>query len=427
LENTIIILTSDNGASKETGTVGTTMATRYFNGIPDTTEKNLRDLDKIGGPESHPNYPHGWLQVSNTPFKFAKATTHGGGVRDPLIVHWPAGIQSGGEIRSQFHHINDITPTLLEVIGIDMPDSYRGRTLKPIEGISMAYTFADGTVKTSKKEQYYELEANRAYVADGWKIVTRIKPGQPFDSVPWELYNLNEDFSENRNLADKYPEKVRELQAKWWQAAGRYNVLPIHDEPIMKRAARVFEQLQSINYQHYEYNPGADTVHGIHAPLLFGRQFSITALINRENTCQGGVLAAMGGFDVGYTFFIKDNYLYYEANIGGERRQVRSREPLPTGRLTVEARFQFSDKDEVDGVPKSDTDSNFAHRNLRGGMITLLIDGKESGGDYFLQPVPKSTWEGLDIGRDHRTAVSSDYQPPFTFDGELKSVSYTLD
>jgi arylsulfatase len=426
LENTIIILTSDNGASKETGTVGTTMATRYFNGIPDTTEKNLRDLDKIGGPESHPNYPHGWLQVSNTPFKFAKATTHGGGVRDPLIIHWPRGIKSSDEIRSQFHHINDIMPTLLEVIGIDKPESYRGKTLKPIEGISMAYSFASGTVESRKKEQYYELEANRAYVSDGWKIVTRITPGKPYDSAPWELYNLTEDFSENRNISDRFPEKVKELEAKWWKAAERYNVLPIHDEPIIERAKKVLDRLESINYGHYKYSPGADSVHGIHAPLLFGRQFSIRALINRENSDQEGVLAAMGGFDVGYTFFIKNNHLYYEANIGGERRQVRSKKPLPAGRLTVEVQFKLSGEDEVNSAKDADTDRNFAHQDLKGGMIVLLVDGGEIGEGYFPQPVPKSTWEGLDIGRDHRTAVSQDYRAPFTFEGELRSVTYTL-
>jgi arylsulfatase A-like enzyme len=426
LEDTVIILTSDNGASKETGTVGTTMATRYFNGIPDTTEKNLRDIDKIGGPDSHPNYPHGWLQVSNTPFKFSKATTHGGGVRDPLIIHWPKGIESSGEIRPQFHHINDIMPTLLNVIGIDIPESYRGETLRPVEGISMAYTFDSGTVESRKKEQYYELEANRAYVSDGWKIVVRIKPGQRYDSVPWELYNLEEDFSENRNLADQYPEKVEELEAKWWQAAERYNVLPIHDEPIIRRAARALGQLPSVNYRHYEYAPGSDTVHGIHAPLLFGRQFSIRAFIERENTDQQGVLAAMGGFDVGYTFFIKDNHLHYEVNIGGERQQVRSDEPLPAGRLTVEAQFRFSEEHHENPVKNSDTDGSFSHRGVKGGVIDLLIDGNRIGEGYMLQPAPKSTWEGLDIGRDYRTAVSKDYQPPFAFDGELQNVIYIL-
>ena len=426
LDNTIIVLTSDNGASKETGTVGTTMATRYFNGISDTTEKNLRDLDKIGGPESHPNYPHGWMQVSNTPFKFSKATTHGGGVRNPLIIHWPEGIQSRGAIRSQFHHINDITPTLLEVIDVEVPRAYRGKTLRPMEGTSMAYTFASGDAKTRKKGQYYELEANRAYVADGWKIVCRVQPGNPYDSAPWELYNLNQDFSENRNLASQYPDRVKELEARWWRAAERYHVLPIHDEPIIHRAKRVLSQLASINYPRYQYTPGAKSVHSIHAPLLFGRQFSIVARINRRGIEQQGVIAAMGGFDVGYTLFIKDNHLYYEANIGGERSQVRSITPLPPGPSIVEARFQFSDEPGAQPVDNTTTDGNFAHSG-RGGMLTLWLDGQQIGGSHLPRPVPKSTWEGLDIGRDKRTAVSLDYRAPFAFEGELESVVYNLD
>jgi arylsulfatase A-like enzyme len=428
LDNTIIILTSDNGASKETGTVGTTLATRYFNGLPDTTEKNLLDIDKIGGPETHPNYPHGWMQVSNTPFKFAKASTHGGGIRDPMIIHWPEGIETSGEIRPQFHHINDITPTILDVIGVDMPESFRGKKLKPMEGVSMAYTFNDGAEKSRKKKQYYELQANRAYVSTGWKIVTRVKPGQPYDSVPWELYNLNEDFSENNNLADLYPKKVKALEAKWWAAAERYNVLPVHDEPIMKRGLRSLSRLESTNYQRYEYTPGADTVHNIHAPFLFGKDFSIRAQINRENTEQQGVLAAMGGYDVGYTFFVRDNHLYYEANIGGERSTLGSSEPLPKGRLTLEAKFVLEKHDQGAGsANKSETDGNFSHQGLKSGQMTLRVNGKAIGNAHFIQPVPKSTWEGLDIGRDQRTAVSKDYRPPFAFQGDLESVIYSID
>ncbi|MFT5481386.1 MAG: arylsulfatase A-like enzyme [Halieaceae bacterium] len=428
LDNTIIVVTSDNGASKETGTVGTTMATRYFNGIADTTEKNMRDIDKIGGPETHPNYPHGWLQVSNTPFKLAKATTHGGGVRDPLIIHWPQGIEEGGEIRPQFHHINDITPTILEAIGIDMPASFRGESLRPIEGTSMAYTFNESPHKSRKTEQYYELEANRAYVADGWKIVTRIKPGQPYDSVDWELYNLNEDFSENNNLAAQFPEKVKVLEKKWWEAAERYNVLPIHDEPIIKRAFRSLARMGSVNYKRYDYNPGADTIHNIHAPLLYGRNFTLVANADRDSTEQEGVLAAMGGYDVGYTFFIKDNHLYYGANIGGEYTQVRSSQPLPKGRIELQAKFSRDENDkQSEKNGEASSDGSFSHRGLRTGKMTLLVDGKVIGSAPFLRPVPKSTWEGLDIGRDQRTAVSKEYRAPFPFQGTLESVHYRID
>ena len=427
LTNTIIVVMSDNGASKETGSVGTTMATRYLNGIPDTTEKNMRDINKIGGPETHPNYPHGWLQVSNTPFKFAKATTHGGGIRAPLVIHWPEGIKATGEIRPQFHHINDITPTVLEAIGIEMPSVFRGESIRPIEGISMAYTFGASPSKSRKTEQYYELEANRAYVAEGWKIVTGIKPGQAYDSVDWELYNLNKDFSENNNVAAQFPEKVKALEKKWWEAAERYHVLPIHDEPIIERAMRSLAQTKAVNYKDYKYKPGADTIHNIHAPLLYGATFTLSANVDRSSTNEEGVLAAMGGYDVGYTFFIKDNYLYYGANIGGEYTQLRSSKPLPAGRVALQAEFILNRNAIANETGGDASNTSFSHRGLTGGTMTLRADGEAIGSAAFLRPVPKSTWEGLDIGRDHRTAVSNEYHPPFAFQGSLDSVVYLID
>lgn len=428
LDNTLIILSSDNGASRETGTVGTTMATRYLHGIADTTEKNLEDFDKIGGPESHPNYPHGWMQASNTPFKYSKASTHGGGVRDPLIIHWPAGFSSRGELRNQFHHINDLMPTVLEVVGVEQPKQFRGMPTRPMEGISMVYSFDSSDTPSRKREQYYELEANRAYVADGWKIVTRIQPGQRYDAVPWELYDLRSDFSETQDLSRLNPGKVTELEEKWWQAARRYQVLPIHDQPIMQRGRQAMARLENIHYQEFEYQPGINTVHTVQAPILTGSSFSVSAHIDRKSPEQGGVIAAMGGYDVGYTFFLKDNYLYYEVNIGGYRTQLRSERVLPLGPLNVSARFV---REKVSAATAGhnavETDGNFSRHELPGGELQLLIEGVAVGKAHFAPPVPFNTWEGLDIGRDSHTAVSQDYQAPFEFQGQLDYVRYRIE
>ena len=430
LENTLIILSSDNGGSKETGIPGTTMATRYLHGIADTTEKNLQDYGDVGGPGTHPNYPIGWMQASNTPFNYAKGTTHGGGVRDPLIMHWPNGLADTGQVRSQFHHINDLMPSILEAAGIEAPKEYRGQPVKPMEGVSMVYTFGSGSAAGQKKEQYYELAANRAYVAGDWKIVTYVKPGQPYDAVPWELYHLKEDFSESNNVAAKYPDKVRELDALWWQAARRYDVLPIHDAPIMERGKMAMSQLENIGYRKFTYRPGLNTIHNIQAPILTGRSFSITGELSRTAPEQGGIIAAMGGYDVGYTFYIKNNRLRYEVNIGGYRTRLASDTPLPGGKISVTASFVRGLEAPVQEHQAQSNDAfssgDFSSHKLPQGTLTFYVNGEAAGSGHFSPVVPFSTWEGLDIGRDTRTAVSKDYEVPFAFTGVLETVDFVI-
>lgn len=425
IENTIIVLLSDNGASKETSIQGTTMATRYLHGIPDSTEKNLEDYDMIGGPETHPNYPLGWMQVSNTPFQYAKATTHGGGVRDPLIIHWPAKITDKGAIRRQFHHINDLMPTVLEAVGVKMPTSYKGLTPKPLEGVSMLYSFQDGEAPDEKTEQYYELAGNRAYVSDSWKIVTYVPRGQSYDSVPWELYNLREDFSESNNLADKYPDKVKELEKKWFAAAKRYDVLPIDDRPIMEKGRGAMALIENVRYRHFEYEPGMSTIHNIQAPILTGRSFSITAKIDGFKEAQEGVLVALGGYDVGYSLFVQEGRLHYETNIGGYRTKLYSSGKLPSGQVEVQVHFAIG-KAGHDTAHKQQTDGDFSAHELPQGELTLLVNGKVVGSKHFAPPVPFNVWEGLDIGRDLRTPVSKAYSSPFKFQGELVNVIFEI-
>ena len=172
LDNTLFIFTSDNGASREVGVEGSSNVLKFYHRQPATTAENLKDYDQVGEPATHPHYPHGWMQASNTPFIHAKRTTHGGGVCVPLVVSWPEGIKAKNEIRPQFHHVNDIMPTILEVIGVEPPTQYKGRPIKPMEGVSMLYSFKDGDADPRKKEQYYEIEGHRAYVED-WQYFSR--------------------------------------------------------------------------------------------------------------------------------------------------------------------------------------------------------------------------------------------------------------
>ncbi|MCA3720548.1 arylsulfatase, partial [Phenylobacterium sp.] len=192
LENTLIILISDNGASQEGSPFGTVNALRYFNGVRDTLAENLEHIDAIGEAHLNNNYPLGWAMAGNTPLRRYKQNTHGGGVRDPLVVHWPAGIRSGGEIRHQFHHVCDIAPTILEVTGVSPPAEIHGVTQQPIEGTSFGYTFDGGAEPTRKRTQYFEMLGHRGIWHEGWKAVTWHKPGTAFDADQWELYHLDQ-------------------------------------------------------------------------------------------------------------------------------------------------------------------------------------------------------------------------------------------
>ena len=232
LDDTLIVLLSDNGASQEGGPFGVMHEMKYFNMMLETPDEAVGRIDDIGGPHSHANYPWGWAQAGNTPFKWYKQNTHEGGVHVPLIVRWPDRITDAGALRDQFHHVNDIAPTIYEVLGITAPDVYRGLEQLPITGTSMPYTFDDPDAPTEKRAQYYEMFGHRAIISDGWKAVTRHTKGGPFDDDVWELYHLDEDRSECHDLAAPIPDKLAELIALWWDEAEDQGVLPLDDRCI---------------------------------------------------------------------------------------------------------------------------------------------------------------------------------------------------
>ena len=222
VHNTIVLLLSDNGASKEGGEGGVLDEGRQH------ADLVQHRLDDAGGPRSYTNIPWGWAQVGNTPLKRYKQDTFGGGIRDPLIIHYPA-IKDPGEIRTQFHHVNDITPTILEMLSIEPKESYRGYEQIPIAGTSMCYTLDGADEKSRKGPQYFENFGHRGIWCDGWKAVTYHAEGKLFTDDEWELYHLDEDFSEYHNLAASEPEKLQEMIDLWWIEAGRHGVLPLDD------------------------------------------------------------------------------------------------------------------------------------------------------------------------------------------------------
>jgi arylsulfatase A-like enzyme len=409
MDNTLIMLISDNGASREGGPYGTVNEIRFFNAVKESLQANLEMLDELGGPLTYNHYPRGWAQAGNTPLKRFKQNTHGGGIRDPLIVHWPKGIQSKGEIRRQYQHVIDLVPTVYEVIGIQPPDLVNGFPQKPIEGISLAYSFNQGEAPTRKEVQYFEMFGHRGIWHKGWKAVTYhdLKANGEFDQDRWELYHTDEDFSECHDLAEKYPGKVKEMVDLWWQEAEKYQVLPLDDRTNQR--FYVDKPPRDKDRKVYTYYPGTARMPNSAAPPIRNRSHTIQANVVIPAKGAEGVLLAHGGRFAGYALYInKDQRLVYDHNyLGIEHYVVTSDTEVPTGPCVLT--YQFEKTGEHQGTGR------------------LFINGEKVGEMVIPRTIPVSYGpEGLDIGLDSLTPVSEDYTSPFKFTGVLEKVEVTV-
>lgn len=419
-DNTVFIFFSDNGASREVGPEGDVNALRFFHRRPATTADNLPKLDSIGDASSHPHYPHGWVQASNTPFAEAKRTTHEGGIRVPMIVSWPRGITQPG-VRHQFHHVTDITPTLLEIAGIPA-DAVRTHDL---QGVSMGYSFNTPDAAPQRTSQYYEIEGNRAYVSGDWKITSLRPEDERATDVPWELYNLRDDPSETRNLAAQHPDKVQELAALWQRDAEANQVLPLIDVPLLHRPLHSRLWLDGRKPATFHYTTGLPSIPRFKGPILPNRSYTITARFHRDTLAQEGVLAALGDNHSGFSFFVKDNTLHYERNVAHSVMQLSSPEPLPAGEVTVA--FRFDKVNTALGAAKGLIGKGSVDPlDVLGGRGSLWINGKQVAEADFPYPV-FAVWEGWDFGADRITPVSPRYASPFAFNGTLHAVDIQLD
>ncbi len=404
-DNTIILLLSDNGASQEGGPGGVMDEYKYFNRVPEDIDAIQSRLHEIGGPHSHSNIPWGWAQAGNTPLKWYKQDTFGGGVRDPLIIKWPGKIKDKGGIRKQFHHVSDIVPTILELTGIEPASTYKGYEQMPITGTSLVYSFDAPREPSQKEVQYFEMYGHRGIWTDGWKAVTYHTPGQPFNDDEWELYNLEEDFSECHNLAEKNPEKLREMIDLFWVEAGRKGVLPLDDRTSELWKAR-FEPGTPHASRHYTYYPPISHLPAEVTPKMGSRSWVMTADVELPDDASAqGVLMAQGTQNVGFSMYVKDSELVFDYNIFTNHIVVRSERKVPTGRCTLGVRFM---------------------REGRAATITLLIDDEECGSIQapFVLRMISST--GMDIGRDALSPVTDDYVAPFKFTGTLHKVDIDL-
>ena len=401
LTNTIFIVMSDNGASQEGSHFGTMHQGRYFERAPITLEQSIDKIDEIGETQWFNNYPLGWAMAGNTPCKFYKQNTHGGGVRDPLVMHWPAGFDTSeaGTLRHQFHHVSDLSPTMLEVLGVGLPKTMNGVDQMPLHGTPMTYTFAGASAPTKKKVQHFEMLGHRGIVADGWKAVTLHLPRTTMDQDVWELYDLNNDFSESNDLAAAHPDKLRELEALWWEEAAKYKVLPVDDGSGSRLRRPVRKK--------FVLWPGLERVPSDASPRLTNTSHTIAAHITVPvNGCEG-VLLSEGDRWGGYVMFVQDGKPCFHYHFPLERHEVRGTQNLTPGdhvitwELTKVDRASGHGKLSVDGVEVASVD---IPRIIRGWM----------------------PFNGLHVGRNNGAPVGTSYEAPFPFTGTLHRIEVEL-
>ncbi len=414
LDNTLILLASDNGASAEGGEHGSFNENQFVNRVEPTVEDNLAHLHEWGGVRSFPNYSWGWAWAGNTPLRRWKRYLHQGGMSDPLIVSWPRGIAARGEIRSQYTHVVDFVPTILDALGLEAPATLNGVAQRPIEGVSFAHTFDDAQAPTRKRVQYYEMIASRALWADGWKAVVEQPQGEPLTeemlaAQKWELYHVAEDFSESEDLAGKHPEKLAELVEQWWVEAGKYNVLPLDSRMQLRMGERKPGTIPAGNRR--VFYPGGAPQFEYTAVNVKDRSHTITAEVEIPADGAEGVLLAHGSWFSGYSLYVKDGHLAYVHNcMGLAEHRVGSAETVPPGRHTLAFRFTRTGP----------------HR----GTGALFIDGRKVGEGEIPRTVPhviETSGEGLCCGYDSGLPVTPDYVAPFRFTGRIDQVVVEVD
>jgi arylsulfatase A-like enzyme len=417
LENTIVFYCADNGASGEGSPNGSVNENKFFNAYPDEIAENLAMVDQLGSPATYNHYPTGWAVAFSTPFRMFKRYVYQGGVCDPLVISWPAGIKARGEVRNQYHHSTDIYPTILEACGVEMPEVVNGYEQSPLSGISMAYTFeADGP--TRKQTQYYEMMGNRGIWHQGWKAVTEHGPTSGagnFENDRWQLFHTDEDRSEAHDLADQHPEKVEELQQLWMEEARRNNVLPLNDMgPHELGTSGILYRVPVPPTGRYTYYPGTSEVPEQLAANTHNVSFKILADVDFTGQSQG-VIVAQGSRFGGYSLFVKDGTLTYVYNFLGIPPEQRISAPAPvSGRHIVGVEFtkdRVGDHYEPIGTAKLHVDDEvLAEQEIRTIAAFYALCG-----------------EGLCVGYDGGDAVSSAYTPKFEWaGGQIHKVVYDV-
>jgi arylsulfatase A-like enzyme len=407
IDNTLIFYCADNGASGEGSPNGSVNENKFFNSYPDDLSENMKYLAALGSPDTYNHYPTGWAVAFSTPYQmFKRYSQYAGGTCDPLVIHWPKGIKARGEVRDQYHHATDIVPTILDVAGLEMPKVYRGVEQYPLNGISMRYSFDNASAPTQKKRQYYAMLGTRGIWEDGWKAVALHAPISGvgnFDKDQWELYHVNEDRSESKNLASQHPEKLKELIAVWFEEAEKNLVLPLDDRTALELLT-IQHPLEEPPRTRYIYYPGTTPIPETAAVNVRGRSYKIIADVYITDKASG-VIFAHGSRFGGHVLFIKDRKLYYIYNFLGikpEQKFVSQR--LTSGKHTLGMAF-VREKAGQHGESLGNTQLYVDDKVVAEGPM------RTQTGHFTL------CGDGLCVGFDSADKVSEEYESPGRFTG----------
>jgi arylsulfatase len=420
LDNTLIFYCADNGASAEGGPSGSVNENKFFNNFPDDLKENLKYLDVLGGVETYNHYPTGWAAAFSTPFQMFKRYSHAGGTCCPMVIHWPKGIKAKGEIRNQYSHSVDVVPTILECAGIEMPKTYRGVEQWPLSGVSMKYSFdAPPDGPTKKTRQYYAMLGTRGMWENGWKVVAThaaLTGKGHFDQDPWELYHVDADRSESKNLAKENPDKVKALVKAWFEEADKNMVLPLDDRSAAELLGveRPSDEPARDRYTYYPHT--APVPEGV-AVSVRGRSYKILATVEITDANATGVLFAHGSRFGGHSLFLKDKKLHYVYNFLGiqPEQHFTSSEELKPGKYVLGMAF---------------TREKAGPQGESVGTMKLYVNDKVVAEGPMKTQLGKFTLagDGLCVGFDSADAVSKEYQAPFTFKGgTITSVEVGVD
>jgi arylsulfatase A-like enzyme len=419
LENTMIVLVSDNGASGEGGPNGSVNEMKFANGVPDDLAQNLAQIDDLGGPLTYNHYPTGWAMAFNTPFKMWKRYEFNGGTSDPCIISWPKGIKARGELREQYYHAIDLVPTILDVLGVEPPDTIKGNTQSPIDGVSMRSSFDDASAPSNRKAQFYSMLGSRSIWYEGWKAVTThpvIAGWAHYNADTWELYHTDVDRAELNDLAREQPDRLRELINIWFAEAGANGAFPLDDRSPVEIFATPRPQL-SAPRDEYVYFPDAAPVPEWQAVNVKNRSFVIEALVDVPSSGAEGVLFAHGTRFGGHALYVKDGRLHYVNNfVGAKEQMIVATKDIPSGEnvlLSASFKKQGQEPTAATGtVSLYHGDDKVGEGKIRTQLGAFAIAGS-----------------GLSVGRHAGEPVTPDYpgDSPHEFTGgTLKLVSVNV-
>ncbi|WP_165251523.1 arylsulfatase [Paludisphaera soli] len=422
MDDTLILyIVGDNGASPEGGLDGLNNEAGFFNGVPEPLKDKLDGLDDLGGPSSYPHYAAGWAVAGNTPFRYGKQVASDfGGSRNPMVVHWPKGFRARGEVRTQFHHVIDVAPTILEAAGLPQPTLVNGATQHPIEGVSLAYTFDDPGAEPRRRTQYFEIGGNRGVYHDGWFAGTVHRA--PWEAAPraaladdrWELFHVDRDFSQADDLAAAHPAKLKELQDLFLAEAAKYHVLPIDDRSVERMDPAVAGRPDLMGGRtSLRLHPGGIGLAENAFINVKNRSHDVTAELTVPEAGADGVIAAQGGRFGGWSLYLKEGRPTFAYNwLGRERYTIAADEKLPPGEVTLRYEFQY------DGGGRG-----------AGGKGTLLVDGRKVAEGRIDRTIPNiiSVDETANVGVDEETTVTEDYaERRNKFTGVIRAVTIEL-